>query len=122
MASGEGSPDYVNHLYTDCSGDLWPLLLAFVLNAAGMGVSPRTLADALEGGENEPALFPVGRSSSISRGQLRSAVYELASTLQQSGIRKGDVVSLAEANTVRHAPEVSFWARAGAVSREMPEK
>lgn len=64
-----------------------------------MVVSPKTLADALRGTADAPALFLVGRSS-ISRGQLRDAVYELASTLHQSGIRKGDVVSIAEANTV----------------------
>ena len=82
-----------------------------------MGVSPKTLADALAGGDAATALFPVGRSAPVSRGQLRNAVYELASTLQQSGIKHGDVVSIAEANTVRHAPKVSLRARADVVPR-----
>ena len=73
---------------------------------------PQTLADTLAGSENAPALFPVGRTSPVSRGQLRNAVYELASTLQQSGIRKGDVVSIAEANTV--CPHLARLSRARA--------
>lgn len=61
----------------------------------------QNLADALHGQDDLPALFPVGRNTSLSRAQLRKAVSELASTLQNSGINKGDVVSIAEANTVR---------------------
>ena len=60
----------------------------------------RNLAEALQGRDDTPALIPVG-SKAISRGQLRNAIKQLASTLQASGIRKGDVVSIAEANTVR---------------------
>lgn len=60
----------------------------------------RTLADALKGESSTPALFAVGNDAHVTRGQLNDAVHELAATLQQSGIRKGDVVSIAEANTV----------------------
>ena len=84
---------------------------------AKMGVKPQTMADALAGGEKAPALFPVGSDSPILRGQLRAAVNQLASALQQSGIRKGDVVSIAEANTVNFAPVISLRAFADAVPR-----
>ena len=63
-------------------------------------MAPKTLAEALEGWEDEPALFPVGRTHPITRRALKNAVFGLAKTLQQSGIRHGDVVSIAEANTV----------------------
>jgi acyl-coenzyme A synthetase/AMP-(fatty) acid ligase len=63
-------------------------------------MAPYTLAEALEGWGDNPALIPVGRARPITRSALKKAVYDLAKTLQQSGIRKGDVVSIAEANTV----------------------
>jgi len=63
-------------------------------------MAPKTLAEALEGWEDQPALFPVGRAKPITRQALKDAVFGLAKTLQQSGIQKGDVVSIAEANTV----------------------
>ena len=72
-----------------------------------MVVSAQTLADALLGNSDAPAIFPVGAGYQVTRGQLREAVFALAKTLQQSGIRKGDVVSIAEANTVcSHAGKV----------------
>ena len=64
-------------------------------------MAPKTLAEVLDGHDGSPALFPLGSPQPVNRKQLRSAVIKLAKTLQQSGIRKGDVVSIAEANTVR---------------------
>jgi len=63
-------------------------------------MAPKTLAEALEGWEDSPALFPVGRVRPITRKALKNAVFDLAKTLKQSGIKNGDVVSIAEANTV----------------------
>lgn len=66
-------------------------------------MAPGTLADILRGGDGTPALFAAGRTAPYTRAQVRQAVYELAKTLHRAGIRQGDVVSIAEANTVRFA-------------------
>ena len=63
-----------------------------------------TLANVLDGKDSAPAVIAVGWAKAISRKELREAIYELACTLQKSGIRKGDVVSIADANTVSCPP------------------
>ena len=61
---------------------------------------PTTLAGLLSGASNNAALFVVGEDQPISRGDLDRAVKLFASSLRASGIQAGDVVSIAEANTV----------------------
>ena len=62
---------------------------------------PQTLADVLSSDGEHAALHIVG-SHLVTRKQLRAAVSEVAVNLRSSGIKVGDVVSIAEANTVRH--------------------
>lgn len=61
---------------------------------------PTTLAGVLEGNESHAALYIAGEQQEISRGELGQAIRGFALSLRASGIRPGDVVSIAEANTV----------------------
>ena len=62
---------------------------------------PQTLADVLSSDDEHAALHIAGLHL-VTRKQLQAAVSEVAVSLRSSGIKVGDVVSIAEANTVSH--------------------
>lgn len=59
----------------------------------------RTLKDVLRD-SSEPALL-LAESAPITASQLLDAVNKFARALHDCGVRKGDVISIAEANTVK---------------------
>lgn len=63
---------------------------------------PRVLPDILEGRESAPALEVTDGGPVLTRGALRTAVLALARQLSARGVRHGDVVSFAMANTVEY--------------------
>ena len=65
---------------------------------------PKTLAEVLDGQDSAHALHVVNAKGPISRSSLRSAVRDLAGQLRASGIKPGDVVSIADGNTVSIPP------------------
>ena len=65
-----------------------------------MGVTAKTLGEVTVGCPDDPAVFLCEHDKVLSRGQLHNAVLALAGTLRKSGIRPGDIVSIADANTV----------------------
>lgn len=83
------------------SAEITGILDSSGLTSSAMGF-PTTLAGTLSGNSSRAALFVVGDDEAISRGELERAVKTFASTLKASGIQPGDVVSIAEANTVSH--------------------
>jgi acyl-CoA synthetase (AMP-forming)/AMP-acid ligase II len=66
-------------------------------------VAPETTADVLAGSPDAPAIYVGSGGAEFSRGQLLSLATQFAVTLRDSGIQPGDVVTIAEANTVRRA-------------------
>ena len=60
-----------------------------------------TLFDAFGGQGADPALLSTKPGSSVSHKSLRQLSVQTANTLIASGIRPGDVVTIADANTVR---------------------
>ena len=61
---------------------------------------PKTLLDALEGGDpKSPALISCG-GVQLSRGQLKQQCIVFAQAIRRAGIKTGDAVSIAETNTV----------------------
>lgn len=61
---------------------------------------PRTLLDALEGGDpNSPALLCSG-GVQLSRRQLKEHCVVFAEAIRNAGVKTGDAVSIAETNTV----------------------
>ena len=61
----------------------------------------RTMADVLEGSDDSPALWVGSGGAIFTRRQLRRLAQQFAGTLRASGIQPGDVVTIAEPNTVR---------------------
>lgn len=59
-----------------------------------------TMADVLLGDEDARALQVGSGGASFTRGQLRGLAAQFAATLRASGIKPGDVVTIAEPNTV----------------------
>ena len=59
-----------------------------------------TLLDAFAGRDDAPALLSTKPGSTLSHGGLKSLVVQTANTLIATGIRPGDVVTIADANTV----------------------
>eukprot|EP00955_Chlamydomonas_euryale_P090978 364586-Chlamydomonas_euryale.AAC.26 len=75
----------------------------FLARPLNMG-PPRidTLAGVLSGSPGAPALVLTdGAGVTVSRGHLLAAVTDVATRLRGAGVRPGDVVSMAYANTVR---------------------
>ena len=66
-------------------------------------MAPRleTLADVLAGDDGAPALLLGSGGAAYTRGQLRALVHQFAASLRASGVQPGDVVTIAEPNTVR---------------------
>lgn len=60
----------------------------------------RTLADVLTGNSDKPAVVCAGGGPVYSRGQLEEKIKYVANLLRNGGIRPGDAVSIAKANTV----------------------
>ena len=60
-----------------------------------------TLHSVLEGADDAPALLLGGGGGAITRRQLRRLCAQFGATLRASGVRPGDVVTIAEPNTVR---------------------
>lgn len=60
-----------------------------------------TLHDVLTGAPQTPALIVTGGGPTVTRQQLMAAVVDTALSLQRAGIKPGQVVSMAYANTVR---------------------
>lgn len=59
-----------------------------------------TLYDALKGKESATALKVTEGGPVLTRGALQQCIVDMARNLQASGIKPGDVVSMAFANTV----------------------
>ena len=64
-------------------------------------VRVQTLADVLKGNSNSPGVICAGGGPAFSRGQLEGKIKYVANLLRNSGIKPGDTVSIAKANTVR---------------------
>lgn len=60
-----------------------------------------TLQSVLEGADDAPALLLGSGGGALTRGQLRRLCYQFAASLRASGVQPGDVVTIAEPNTVR---------------------
>lgn len=77
-------------------------------------MAPRTMNEILDGHGDRPALLLAGVNHTLTRDQLRCHVELLAQTLVATGIKPGDVVSIANTNTLEYI--VTFlainWARA----------
>lgn len=71
-----------------------------------MSGAKETLRDVLQS-TDASALLPAGGPGPITASQLREAVLNFARTLRSFGVRRGDVVSIAEANTVRPVSAIS---------------
>lgn len=59
-----------------------------------------TLADVLQGNSNAQGVICAGGGPAYSRGQLETRIKYVANLLRSSGIKPGDAVSIAKANTV----------------------
>lgn len=62
--------------------------------------SVQTLADVLKGNTDAPGVVCAGGGPAYSRGQLQTRIQYVAKLLRNSGIKAGDTVSIAKANTV----------------------
>lgn len=79
--------------------------------------SVQTLADVLKGNTDAPGVVCAGGGPAYSRGQLQTRIQYIAKLLRNSGIKAGDTVSIAKANTVSEScfsdelrsPCNSFW-------------
>jgi acyl-CoA synthetase (AMP-forming)/AMP-acid ligase II len=78
-----------------------------------------SMADVLLGDEDGPALQVGSGGAAYTRGQLRRLATQFAATLRASGIKPGDVVTIAEPNTVGF-PAGCSWQRSfpGATHRD----
>lgn len=69
---------------------------------AAMATRPlATMAGVLAGADDAPALLCGSGGPTYSRAQLRSLAVRFAASLRASGVQPGDVVTIAEPNTVR---------------------
>jgi hypothetical protein len=78
---------------------------------AGTGLN--TLYNVLQGDPGAIALKVTEGGPALTRGALQQCVVDLARTLQQAGVRPGDVVSMAFTNTVSGCP---LWRDVGGSS------
>ena len=77
-----------------------------------------TLQSVLEGSDDAPALLLGSGGGTLTRGQLRRLCCQFAASLRASGVQPGDVVTIAEPNTVRERG----WHGCGSVSaRQLTE-
>jgi acyl-coenzyme A synthetase/AMP-(fatty) acid ligase len=60
----------------------------------------QTLADVLKGNSDAPGVICAGGGPAFTRGQLEEKIQYVANLLRNSGIKVGDTVSIAKANTV----------------------
>lgn len=60
----------------------------------------QTLADVLKGNSDASGVVCAGGGPTFSRGQLEGRIKFTANLLRNSGIKPGDTVSIAKANTV----------------------
>ena len=60
----------------------------------------QTLADVLKGQSDAVGVICAGGGPTFSRGDLQQKIKYVASLLRNSGIKPGDTVSIAKANTV----------------------
>lgn len=60
-----------------------------------------TLPDVLAGSDGSPAILGGSGGPSFTRGELNALVIHFAESLRASGIKPGDVITIADANTVR---------------------
>ncbi|DBA69706.1 hypothetical protein WJX79_006063 [Trebouxia sp. C0005] len=60
----------------------------------------QTLADVLKGNSDAPGVICAGGGPAFTRGQLEEKIKHVANLLRNSGIKVGDTVSIAKANTV----------------------
>ncbi len=60
-----------------------------------------TLVDVLEGSDDALAIQVGSGGARITRSEFRKLVVQTANTLQDSGVRPGDTITIADANTVR---------------------
>ncbi len=65
-----------------------------------MGPQPKTLADVLQGLPDRPAVTVTKGGPSVTRKELSDLAWEVAARLRALGVRPGDLVSIAETNTV----------------------
>ncbi|KAL0038994.1 hypothetical protein WJX77_004453 [Trebouxia sp. C0004] len=63
-------------------------------------VRVQTLADVLKGNSDAPGVICAGGGPTFTRGQLEDKIKYVANLLRNSGIKVGDTVSIAKANTV----------------------
>lgn len=63
-------------------------------------VRVQTLADVLKGNSDALGVVCAGGGPAYNRGQLEVRIKYLANLLRSSGIKPGDTVSIAKANTV----------------------
>ncbi|PRW45703.1 2-hydroxyacyl- lyase isoform A [Chlorella sorokiniana] len=61
-----------------------------------------TLQSVLEGADDAPALLLGSGGGALTRGQLRRLCNQFAASLRASGVQPGDVVTIAEPNTVEY--------------------
>lgn len=75
-----------------------------------MGPQPHTLADVLRGSPDSTAVLVTKGGPSFTREQLEALIWKVADRLRELGVRPGDLVSIAETNTVNLDPHLSlFW-------------
>lgn len=66
-----------------------------------MAPTLQTMSDVLAGDDSSPALLVGSGGATYTRGQLRALVHQFAASLRASGVQPGQVVTIAEPNTVR---------------------
>lgn len=74
---------------------------------------PRTLFDVLTGSPGSAALYVGSGGAEFTREALLRLIVQFAETLRSSGIQPGDVVTIADPNTVRGVARVGPVARVG---------
>ena len=68
----------------------------------------QTLADVLKGNSKATGVICAGGGPTYTRGQLEERIKYVANLLRNSGIKPGDTVSIAKANTV--SGDCAVWA------------
>ncbi len=70
----------------------------------------QTLVDVLKGNSDAPGVVCAGGGPAYSRGQLEHRIKFVAKLLRNSGIKPGDTVSIAKANTVSVCKRLAAFA------------
>ncbi len=88
--------------YQVLQGSICPAAVCgFLFRPSKMVLDLATLPDVLKGDDSSPAIFVGGGGPAFTRGNLNQLIVEFAETLRKSGIKPGDVITIAETNTVR---------------------